>query len=132
MTPPETQDTRNLRESAAAMKGRINPIIRGQYAGARRDLDKSFVNPMGAYTTQAMRDATLQAGRDELGQQEALAIQGAEFAADGSDFERQLAIAGLTSPRMVQTGGTTRESDPMGFLSGLISGGAQVGSAAYM
>lgn len=133
-TPPETEDTRALRTSAANLKGRINPIIRGQYAGARRDLERQFINPMHSYTTQAMRDATLQAGRDELGQQEAMAIQGAEFAADNADFDRQLQITNMTNPRLTQTGGTTTQSG--GFLGdlalGLIQGGSSVGAAALM
>ena len=131
-TPPVTPQITAAEATAKSLKDKINPMIRSQFAGQRDQLNSQFQNPLGAHTTQAMRDATLNAGNENLNQNEALALTNAEYMANQSDFERQMAIAGMTAPQLVNTGGTsTQVSSPgvMGLLTAF-SGGAGQGAAS--
>lgn len=128
---PTTPEMTRTQEIADKLRDKINPMIRGNFAAARRNLKDSFTNPLGAHTTAAIRDATIRSGNQELDQQENLALSNAEFQANQADWERSMGMAQLTKPQLVQTGGTQTQSG--GFLGdlalGLVGGAAQAGSA---
>lgn len=109
-------------------------MVKGQFAGQRQRFDESFLNPMGAHTTPAIRDATKRAGHEDLHQQEMMSLMGADAAENDADFARKLQIAGLTAPQFVQTGGTSSgmQQQSGGIGQAIVGGGAQVGSAALM
>lgn len=133
-TTPELQD---VKTAAQRMKDTFTPIVKGQYAGARQDLDDSFLNPAGAYTTPAMRDAALQAGHENLHQQESTALIGAEGAENDADYQRKLQLAQMTNPQLVQTGGSSTgaisgTSQQSGGLAGQVLTSAASGSGAAL
>lgn len=139
VAPPVTQEVTDLKTTAADLKGKISPIIRSSYAGARSSLNDSFQNPLGAHTTPAIRDATLRAGNADLSQQEAGALAASDHAAGEADFGRQAMIAGMTAPQLVQTGGTSQGTSQqsggigqaiLGSVAGV--GGAALGNPALM
>jgi len=130
MAPPVTQELTTAKNVSADLRGQINPRIRAQFAGARQEVDDQFVNPMGQFTTQAVRDATKRAGKQSLSQQENQALNEADYMTNATDFERQMALAGITTPSLVQTGGTTTTTESGGVLKSILGGAMSIGGAA--
>lgn len=126
-TPPETPELRDAKAAAAKLKGRVNPVIRGFYAGERGKLNEQFHNPLGSLTTPAIREASLKAGNEALSQQEAQAIATADFAEGDAEFQRKMAIAGMTAPQLVNAGGTTTGKTTTTQSSGI---GGVIGTVA--
>jgi hypothetical protein len=116
--PPPTADVSALRE----MKATVNPSIPFQYAKQREALQNSYQNPLGSHTTPAVREAATRATNQAMAQDEAQANAASQFDADNQNFLRQSAIAEMTSPRLVQTGGTATGTTTQsgGFWSGLL------------
>jgi hypothetical protein len=132
IAPQTTQAQTNAESAAQRLRTMIDPTIRKYYGDAERALDESFNNPLGAYTTAAVRDNSLRAAKFDLNQAKAEALAGAEYSAGQGDFANQMALAQLTQPRIVQTGGTQVQQQSGGLLQGIIGGAAQVGAAAFM
>jgi len=132
MPTPVTPQVTQAQSVSDKMRGQVDPRIRATFAGARADLKDSFLNPMGAYTTPAIRDATMRNGNAQLAQQEAQALSEADFTANGSEFDRLLALSQLTAPKLVQTGGSSTATQSGGIAQGIIGGAASIGSAALM
>lgn len=130
MAPPVTQELTTAKNVSQDLRGQINPRIRSNFAGMRQDVEEQFVNPMGQYTTQAVRDATVKAGKQSLAQQENQALNEADFMSNATDFERQMAMAAITTPNLVQTGGTTTSTESGGVLKGVLGGVMGLGGAA--
>ncbi len=127
MTAPDTQDTIRLRELANQNQG-PDPSIRYAFANARKDLDNSYQNPLGAYTSPAVRDAANRASSERLGMAQNVALQDSNRASQQQQFGQQSALAGLTAPQLVQTGGTTVQQQSM--LPSILGAVAGVGSSA--
>lgn len=116
------------------------------------------MNPMGANTTQGLRDAILRASDEDSTQNEAQALREESHGLQGLQYGQLADVANLTRPQMVQTGqsgsstetntgstsststgtssgtasgsGSTTQSTPL--LPGLIQGASGVGSALIM
>ena len=132
-TPPTTPAVQELQ--TMVQKG-SDPSIPYFFAQQREDLDNSFQNPLGAYTTSAVRDAASRTANERFGMAQSEAIKASNYSSNNQAFGQQSTIAGLTSPQLVQTGGTQSGTQVQsgGFWSGLltnaIGAGAQVGAAA--
>lgn len=135
-TPPDTEDIDAMRDFQFS----ADPRVPYTFARARQNIGESFNNPMGANTTQAIRDATLRASYEDLGQQEAQALREENYARQGLEFAKRADVAAMTQPRMVETSrsgtssgtsaGNTVQSQ--GALPGITSGGSTVGAALLM
>jgi hypothetical protein len=84
-----------------------------------------------------VRDAATRSNNERLSMAQGQAMAEGHYAADNMNFARQAAIAEMTAPRMVQTGGTSNgtvngtTTQSGGFWSGLITqavGGAATGA----
>jgi hypothetical protein len=132
-TPPETADVTALR----GQKATLDPSIPYRYANMKEEFANTYKNPFGAYTTPAVRDAATRSNNERLSMAQGQAMAEGHYAADNMNFARQAAIAEMTAPRMVQTGGTSNgtvngtTTQSGGFWSGLITqavGGAATGA----
>lgn len=130
-TPKDTPDTSTLRDLNLT---ETDPGIGYTYGAAKQRIGESFNNPYGAYTTPAIREATERSAYGDLAQQEGAATQEAAFQNRGLDLARKQALAGMTAPTLVQTGGsfngTGTQQQTGGVLNQIIGGVASAGSAA--
>lgn len=137
---PDSEDIKALR----GYKEQIDPSIAHSYSRRQTNLKNSFNNPLGQYTTPAMRDATQRSHEGELEQEYGQAQRQGYSDMQGRTGQRLAGLAGLTAPTMVQTGGSssgsgtysgtgsstgsTTQSEPL--LPSLLGGAASVGAAA--
>lgn len=136
MTPPDTADIAAMRDFQFG----ADPRVPHTYARARSDLKESFNNPLGANMTSSLRDAILRSGYENLAQQEGQALREENYARQGLEYAKRADVAGMTQPRIVQTGssGTSSGSSSgnvtqsQGVLPSLIGGGSSVGAAMIM
>lgn len=106
-----------------------DPSIPFAYAQRREDINNSFQNPLGAYTSPAVRDASHRVANERMSIDESEAVKASKFNTDQANFGRQATVAGLTQP--VQTSGTSTTNPGWGqYLNAGIGAGAQVGAAA--
>jgi hypothetical protein len=108
MTAPETADTATLRSMVAPITP--DPSIPYAFAAQRQRLGNSFNNPLGAYTSPAVRDAVGRSAGKALGMEERVASELSRRAAQETAFGQQAHIAQMTDPRLVQTGGSSTGS----------------------
>lgn len=121
MNPPETADVQAVRD----FKPQADPGISYSFARAKNNLRSSFDNPLGAYTPAAVRDAMQFQGEQDLAQQEAQVLRESDRDNNEREFQKRLSVAGMTAPRLVQTGATGTATESQG-AGGLISGIASV------
>ena len=138
MSHKQKQETQNTYGSPTpfhspatdALQGMVHqgsdPSIPYSYAQRRQDQQNTYRNPLGAYTSSAVRDAENRVANEQGSMDEQQAVQRSRFQQQQAEFNRQLAVAGATMP--FQTGGTTTQSQSL--LPGLISAGAGIGQAA--
>jgi hypothetical protein len=124
-TPPSTPALDTLRNQTFE----IDPGIAAQYGRQRSDLNRSFANPTGGFVSPQVRDAQLESGRERLGRDEAQAMREGAYDQNKLNYGRNLAVAGMSAPQLVQTGssgsqqGTVQQSQsPWGAIA---SAGAQ-------
>lgn len=117
-------------DALRGMKAKADTSIPYLYARLRESADNSFKNPLGAYTSPAVRDAAARANSNGLGMQEAQAQQNSQNQADSVNFGRQAAVAGMTAPQLTQTGGTQVQKTPKDWMSLLTGGAGVAGSLA--
>lgn len=128
MTPPKTEEIKALEK----MKATVDPSIAYNFAERKRGFEESFKNPLGAYTTPAVRDAATRAHSERMAQGESQAIQESQQRADDTNYGRASTVAGMTAPQLVQTGGTSTQSQGWGSILGSVIGAAgQVGAASF-
>ena len=126
MTPPATQATTNL-QSMVNEGADFSTPIRNAYARAGAAHDRSYNNPLGAYTTADVRDKSSRAWHSENAQNLGLDLSNAAQQSAGDKFNRQATVAGFTNPNLVQTGGTT--SSPFNWSDGLGIGAGVAGAS---
>lgn len=82
----------------------VDPTIGARLGEAQRSLKNQFRNPAGGYTTPQMRDAIERSQSRELFQQGGAQMRAGQFDVNQQDYGRNLAVAGLTAPPLVQSG----------------------------
>jgi hypothetical protein len=100
LNAPETDDIKAVRD----FKFAADPHIGYSFGNARNQLASSFANPLGGVYSPNMRDSILRSGNADLSQREAQAYSEANQGLQGQQFAQKGLVAGLTAPRMVQTG----------------------------
>lgn len=121
-----------------------DPRVPYAFARAYERSKETFANPLGANSTAGLRDATLRATSEDLGQQEGQAYAEEGRSLQGLEFAKLMDIASMTQPRFVQTGstgtssgsgtssGTSTGQQSQSPLNALIGGGSSIGSALIM
>lgn len=139
-TPPDTADIQALRGT----QFQIDPSIGYRIGGAIRRMQSSFNSPLGGYYTPGMRAAIERGQERELMQQGGQQTREGIYDVNNQNYARNLAVAGMTAPRLTQTGssgqssgtvsgtssGTSQTSEP--WYNGAIQGGASIGSALLL
>lgn len=139
-TPPDTADVQRLRDT----QFQIDPTIGSRIGGAVRRMQSSFNSPLGGYYTPGMRAAIERGQERELMQTGGEQTRAGIYDVNNQNYARNLAVAGMTAPRLVQTGasgqssgtvsgtssGTSTTSSP--WYNDLVSGGAAMGSALLL
>lgn len=126
MTPPSTPALDQLRNRVFE----VDPGIAAQYGKQRADLNASFHQPTAAYLPPQVRDQQIRSGNERLGMQQAQAQREGQYDVNKLNYGRDLAVAGMSAPNLVQTGssgsqqGTVKQSEsPWGTI-------AQLGASA--
>lgn len=118
-------------------KFNVDPSIASAFGSAKNRIANTFNSPTGGSYSPEMRDAMLRSSYRDLGQQQAETHSGAYNATQGQQFGAKAAVASMTAPKFVQTGGsgtgtgtssgTSTMSQPMW---GDLASGAAMGAAA--
>jgi hypothetical protein len=111
------------------MKATLDPTIPYNFAQQKEDFNNSYVNPLGAYTTPAVRDAAVRANNERMNVAQSQAVQGSQYNADNTNYGRTAGVAAMTAPQLVQTGGTQTQTQSGGLLGQILGGVAQVGAS---
>lgn len=127
LTPPSTPATTQLQSMVQPVTP--DPTIPYSFARQREDYGNSFLNPLGAYTSPAVREAANRIAGERLSQTQNVAQQASLAEAQQRAFGQQAAVAGMLQPQLVQSGGTTMQTIPFDWMSAL-GVGANVGIAA--
>lgn len=120
----------------------IDPSIDASYARRQSNLKSRFMNPLGQYTTPAMKDAIQQSQEGEMEQDYGQARRQAWNDKQQRTGQRLAGLAALTAPTMVHEGGHTEgtysgsgsntgetsQTTPM--LPQILGGAASIGAAA--
>jgi hypothetical protein len=132
VTTPETADIAAMRD----FKFTADPSIGNAFGSAKNQIANSFNNPIGGVYSGNMRDSILRSSLSDLGQREAMARSEANQSLQGQQFGQRAAVAGMTAPRLVQTGGSGTGSssgttiqgqsplDTIGQIAGIGAGAA--------
>lgn len=103
---PDSQDILALR----GYREQIDPSIGAAHSRRSTNLRNSFQNPLGQYTTAAMRDATQRSLEGELEQDYGQAQRQGYNDMQGRTGARLAGLASLTAPTLTQTGSTGTSS----------------------
>lgn len=128
ITPQDTPDIIAARDA----KFTEDPGIGHQFALAKENVHNAYANPLGAYTTPDVQKKQLLSEDAKLNQEESQAHREGQYDVNNLTNTKNMALAGLTAPKIVQTGGTgtTVQNDGlMSILGPLIGAGATVASA---
>lgn len=130
VTPAETDDIRAARAEAQTDPG-ANPAIQFSAARRKRSIRNSLANPFGANVSPETLEAMRYAREAEVDQDAGQAMKEDYFNRKQARFQKLYAMAGLTQPRIVQTGGTSTGTVSQPFnWGGLISGGLSAAAGA--
>lgn len=119
-------------DALRGMKAKADTNIPYLYARMREKLGNSYNNPMGAYTSPAVRDAVSRNAGQGLALDEAQAVRASQQQADNVNYGRQAGVAAMTAPQLVQTGGTQVQKTPKDWGSLLFGGQGAGGTIASL
>lgn len=125
-----------------------DPRIPYTFSRAFERAKDTYANPLGGATTPQLRDATLRASAEDIGQQEGQAYAEEGRSLQGLEFAKLMDVASMTAPRFVQTGssgtssgtstgsgtssGTSNTTQSQNPLNSIIGGASSMGSALIM
>jgi hypothetical protein len=131
-TPPTTPAVEKL----ASTQFPVDPGLKYQYADLKRRFLGSFNNPMGAAYNPSVKDQMLRSGMERIGRDEAQAYRQGQYDVNKLNYGRDVTVAGMTQPQLVQTGGTyngnmsgTSTTGQNGWGTALQIGGMAAGAA---
>lgn len=110
VAPPVTQDITKAREDTY----KVDPGVAAAFGQARNEIKESFDNPFGGYATDALRQSEERTRLGGLGQQQAVALQSASNDAHAANINKDLQLAALTKPQLVQN---PRAGQPSGWAT---------------
>lgn len=111
-TPPSTPQSTKLENMVGTAD--FSAPIRNQYARAEAENNRSYLNPLGAYTTSDVRDKAKREQALGLHQNLGMALGDAALQNQVNSFNQQGLVAQLMQPRFYNAKSTTKESDPLG------------------
>ncbi len=123
-TPPATP-------SSTALQGMVGKVdfsspIRNSYARAEQQYNRSYKNPLGAYTTADVRDKAIRANTNEMNQNMGLDLSNAAMESQQNAFNQQSQVASLLQPRFYNASSTSSQpytaGDAIGIGSSVASG----------
>lgn len=103
---PGSADIDRLRASIAPVQE--DPSIPFAFANERERINNSYKNPLGAFTSPAVRDAANRSAGAGLGMAERVASEASRQQAQERNFGQQATVAGYTAPVLTQTGGSSQ------------------------
>src|SRR5687768_17165860 len=89
MTPPDTADISAMRD----FQFTADPRVGYSFARTRRNIGDTYANPMGSYTTPALRDAMLRVNLEDIGQEEGQALREENYARQGLEYAKRADVA---------------------------------------
>lgn len=87
-----------------------DPRLPYSFARARKKVEGSYDNPTGAFTTPGIKDASLRASYEDIGQEEGQAYREENQGRNMMKYGQLADVAQMSAPRTVQTGGTSTQS----------------------
>lgn len=131
-TPPDTADTQALRD----FKFEEDPHIPYIFGRQRQQAHDSYKNPFGGFTTPQIRDQNLRAIDSDSAQNEAQAHVEDKASKQGMEFGKLATVAGMTGPRLTQTGGSGNSGGTSTYsdspLDNIVKGASAAGSMAML
>lgn len=118
---PEMEAIRNMRAQS-------DPTIPYRYANLRQQNADSYNNPLGSYTTPAVREAAQRVSNQHLAMDEAQATAESQYNADNENYNRAANYAQMTAPKFVQSGGTNTTTQSGGLLGDILGGAVGIGA----
>ncbi len=129
-TPPTTADTSAMRTAAQTPVDYSTPI-RSAYGVRQKNADRMYKDLLGGYSTPSQRTAMRKEDSDTFSQQMGLDLANAAQQNSADQFSRAAAMQSVTAPHLVQTGGTSTQSQsPFAMAMQIGQMGASLGSAA--
>jgi hypothetical protein len=86
---------------------KVDPSIQHRYAAAEEDLNRSYMDPYGAYTTPDVREKALRSQKAKLFTERDKSMREGYADADNQTYARRVGAAAMTAPQMVSTGGSS-------------------------
>lgn len=97
-------------QSFRGWQPQADPSIPYRFARARTNLNQSFNNPAGQYSTPAIREATQRSAEGDLMQQEGQAMRESQNDVNAQTGAKEGFLASLTAPRTTTSSGTGASS----------------------
>lgn len=130
-TPPDTADVSAYR----AFRPQLDPTIGFRAGASKRQLEGSFLNPLGGATTPQIRDATLRSGFRNIDEQAAQQSRAGQYDVNQQRMGQLGSLAALTRPQLTQTGGSYQGQGQAQYkspkLGDILGAAAQVGAAFF-
>jgi hypothetical protein len=104
--PPDTADIEALRQ----MQFTADPRIPYAFAHERQHAQDSYANTLGGYSTPQLQQAALNAHNQDSAQMESQAHAEDEHARQAMEFGKRSTVAGLTAPRLYNSGSSGTNS----------------------
>ena len=82
----------------------IDPTIGYRAGAAKRQLGQSFINPLGGYSTPQRDEAIRRSMGRQIDEDAATQFRAGQYDVNNQNYSRNLAVAGLTAPPLVQSG----------------------------
>lgn len=123
--PPDSQDTIALRNQINTAYDTPDATIPYSFARRREAAKNRFGSPFGANYSPEVRAAQQYNDINELDQEQGVANRMDSFNRRQGKTAALSGLAGHTSPRLVQTGGTQVQQSPFNW-GGLLSAGAGI------
>lgn len=100
LNPPDNDDVRAVR----GFQFQVDPSIGYAFGSARNQIANSFSSPIGGYYSPQIKDRVLRSSLSDLAQREGQIRSEANNNLQGQRFNQAVTVAGMTAPRLVQTG----------------------------
>jgi hypothetical protein len=128
-TPPTTPDVTAL-QTEIDQGEQADPSIQYRAGMQKKALANSLSNPFGSNVSPETLEAIKYARGSDIDQQTGQAMREDSFRRKQSRFQKLYAKAGLTGPRLTQTGGTMQGSVSQPIWSDLLLGGITAAAGA--
>lgn len=113
MTPPRTQALDAFEAEINSAYDTPDPTIGYTFGKAEQNLEDRFDNPWGFNYSPEVKEASLYAGKEELNQARGAVLREDAFNRKNAKVQARGVVAGYQQPQLVQTGGTSTQTQPI-------------------